>query len=620
MKNLDLIQRWLGDSHLAGLIVPSTDEFLSEFPPAANRRLLWATGFRGSVGLAVILRKAAVLFLDGRYLRQATEDVGEAEIEILPTSLAARRGWLTRLLSPNSRLGLDPRLHSPTEVTQWQGLAAEFGFGLEMLSENPIDQLWSEARPAAHRPQIIDYSVRYAGETFQAKCAAVVDHLQATGLHALFVPDPEDVSWLLNVRAADVALKTEVGDWHVVPSCTSSALVRQDGRVFWFVDADRIAVDVVARRAEDITILPPESIAATIRDVARHGSIGTDLRRTSAAIAAILEEVGIWRDDGIVARRRWRKHPAELQAARRAHIIDATAVVRFMAWLTRVVPQRAVSEFEAAQKLDDLRGEHPDYKGASAPIMSASGPSGAQPHYIPRASVSRKLNDHPLFWIDSGGQYPGGTTDNTITLAVGTPEAKHVLAHTLVLKGFIALATTRFPAGIPAFRLDAITRQALWREGMDFPHNTGHGVGNCLNVHEGPYIGRDPGPLTMVPIEEGMIITNEPGYYAEADFGLRIESHLAVVESHLPNFLEFETISRLPIDPGLVDFDRLSLSERQWLIDYHRTVLRDLEPMLDALSLEWLRQLVGVFIQAGGFPDSHGASAKSSAVPPTVGA
>jgi Xaa-Pro aminopeptidase len=594
-KNLRCIQGWLRDSHLAGLVVSSTDEFLSEFPPAPNRRLRWATGFRGSVGVAVIVRDAAALFLDGRYLQQAEKEVEASGIDIVPTSSAARRGWLARTLRPNSPLGLDARLHTLTEVTQWRDLAEELGFELVILAENPIDRLWFDARPPAHRPRIVDYPARYAGDTFQVKCAALVEHLRATGLHALLLPEPEDVSWLLNVRAEDAALQTEVGDWHVVPSCTSRALVRRDGRVIWFVDLQRLASDVVTRSAKHVIILPPESLAATVCDVARQGPIGTDLRRTPAAVAAILENVGAWRDDDVVARRRWRKHSAELQSARATHIIDATAVVRFTAWLSHAIPERTISEFEAAQKLEALRREHPDYKGASAPLMSASGPSGAQPHYIPRGSGSRNLNDHPLFWLDSGGQYPGGTTDNTITLAVGVPEVKHILAHTLVLKGFIALATARFPAGIPAWRLDTISRQSLWREGMDFPHNTGHGVGSCLNIHEGPYIGRDPGPLTSVPIEAGMIITNEPGYYAEGDFGLRIESHLAVVESRHLNFLEFETISRLPIDPRLVDFGLLSLSEKQWLIDYHRLVLRDLEPMLDVLSLEWLRAIVCAF-------------------------
>jgi Xaa-Pro aminopeptidase len=270
-----------------------------------------------------------------------------------------------------------------------------------------------------------------------------------------------------------------------------------------------------------------------------------------------------------------------------------------MSWLVRTVPHQSVTEFEAAEKLEALRCEHPQYKGASMPLMSASGPSAAQPHYVPPRIGSRKLNDHPIYWMDSGGQYPGGTTDNTITLALGVPEAKHVVAHTLVLQGFIALTTTRVPAGTTAMRLDSIARQALWREGMDYAHGTGHSVGNYLNIHEAPVMNREPGPLTTVPIEAGMIITNEPGYYVAEDFGLRIESHMLVVpSSYGRGFLEFDTISRLPIDPNLVDFTRLTAPERQWLSRYHATVVHDLEPLLDADSLAWLRTLASAYTVA----------------------
>ena len=353
------------------------------------------------------------------------------------------------------------------------------------------------------------------------------------------------------------------------------------------------------RERDVVKIARPETIAVMLRDIARRGPIGADRRRTPAALASIGEESGRVLHDDTVARHRWRKQGAELQSARHAHVVDAVAVVRFMAWLTRTVAERAVTELEAAQRLEALRSEHPDYKGASMPLMSASGPSGAQPHYVPPLQGGRRLNDHPIYWMDSGGQYFGGTTDNTLTLALGTPEPKHVMAHTLVLRGYIALATARFPIGTQAHRLDTITRLALWREGMDFGHNTGHGVGNYLNIHEGPLIGRDPGPTSSIPLEPGMIVTNEPGYYVPGDFGLRIESHMMVVAAPQPNFLEFDTISRLPIDPRLVDFQRLSTSERQWLTDYHHTVLQDLEPRLDAGSASWLRTLAGVFARAG---------------------
>jgi Xaa-Pro aminopeptidase len=262
-----------------------------------------------------------------------------------------------------------------------------------------------------------------------------------------------------------------------------------------------------------------------------------------------------------------------------------------MCWVQRTVRERQITEIEAADRLVALRAEHPECQ-ASLPSLSASGASGALPHYIPKRENCRRLNDHPLYWMDSGGQYWGGTTDTTVALALGTPEPTHFLAHTWVLQGHIAVATARFPVGTCGLRIDTLARAPLWAAGVDFDHNTGHGVGNFLNVHEGPSIGREPGPTTLMPLEPGMIVTNEPGYYAAGDFGLRIEREMTVVESRYPGFLEFETISRVPMEPKLIDFDCLSPVEKRWLTEYHHTVLQDLEPRLDSVSAAWLRALV----------------------------
>jgi Xaa-Pro aminopeptidase len=595
MRHLRDIQRWLRGTNLVGMVIPSTDEYLSEFAPAANRRLRWATGFRGSTGVAVVLRDAAVLFLDGRYQLQGAGDTDETGIAIESASPETRRAWLKTWVPPGTRLGIDPLLHSATDAAQWQATAAERGFEVALLEANPIDRLWVRGRPRPHRPWIVDFPVCYAGESYQRKCAGLSEHIEAAGLHALLVAEPEDVSWLLNVRAAPETLKTRVGDWHVVPSCTSRVLVKRDGRVMWFVDGDRLTPGVLARGVDFLAVAPPDTVAAALRDEAAQGPIGADLRRTPAALAAIIEAHGELRAEDIVARCRWRKHPVEVDGARRAHMMDAVATVRFMAWLTHTVRERSVTELEAAEVLEAFRAEHSEYQGASMPLMSASGPSGAEPHYVPHRSRNRRLNDHPIYWMDSGGQYPSGTTDNTVTLALGDPDARHILVHTLVLQGWIALATTQFPEGTLALHLDPIARQPLWRAGMDYDHGTGHGVGTYLNIHEGPQMGRLPGPTTAVPLEPGMILSNEPAYYAPGDFGVRIESHMVVVASAHPHFLEFDTISRLPIDPRLVDFERLSPPERRWLAGYHRRLVTDLVPLLDSTSATWLRTLAGAF-------------------------
>ncbi len=596
MNRVQELQDWLKQGNLGGIVVPSTDEYLSEFAPPAKRRLRWATGFLGSTGVAIVLRDAAALFLDGRYRLQGAEDTEGSAIDIEPASFAARREWIKARLAPGSRVGLDPNLHSITEMTQWSDLAADLDLQLAIIADNPIDLLWRDVRP--HEPLIVDYPERYAGLSYVDKCSAVTEHVASSGMAGLLLADPEDVSWLLNVRAEDRTVKTRVGEWWGVPSCTSMAIVGCNGTVTWFVDEYRLTPELRARADKYVKVAPPGSLVSALRDLAREGPVGADPRRTPAALATVIQQSGRLVTDNTTARRRWRKHRREVECARRAYLHDAVAVVRLMTWLTRTVAERPVTEFEVAEQLESLRAENPEYKGASMPLMSASGPSGAQPHYVPRQERCRTLNDHPLYWLDSGGHYPGGTTDNTVVLAIGTPEPKHVLAHTVVLQGLIALSNTRFPAGIAAIRLDSIARQWLWREGMDFSHSTGHGVGNYLNIHEGPLIGSEPGPVTMVPLEPGMIVSNEPAYYAPGDFGVRLETNMLIVQSSTPSFLEFETLSRLPIDPRLVDFSRLSNEERQWLAVYHRSVLRDLEALLDRPSAEWLKSCVEKFSSA----------------------
>lgn len=594
MHHIDEVQSWLRAVGLTGILVPSTDEYLSEFAPPSSRRLEWATGFKGSVGLAIILENAAALFVDGRYLRQATAEL-TGPIAVEAATSESRAAWLKSRIPPHARLALDPWLHSASEYEQWQALSRELGFELQLLARNPLDELWGSARPALYQPKLEDYPLAQAGQAHQSKCAALAEYVRAAALEAVFLSDAEDVSWLLNVRAAGDAIAVAVGEWHIVPSSASRVLVTRDGTVTWFVDAKRLDESLRLRDRRGVAIVSPDEVLSVLRAVASRGPIGLDLRRTPAILSTVIAAAGVLRQDETAARRRWRKHPAEIASARRVHIADGIAVVRLMAWLVRTIRDRTITEFEVAEKIEQLREEHPDYVGPSEPAMCAAGVSGAQPHYLPSRERCRRLNDHPIFWMDSGGQYRGGTTDNTIALALGVPRPDHVHAHTLVLKGFIALATARAPAGVQAFRLDALARSQLWRSGMDYPHGTGHGVGNFLNIHEGPLITRDAGPLASVPLEPGMIVSNEPGYYAPGEFGIRIESHMVVVESRYPGFIEFEIISRLPIDPRLVDFALLSPDERQWLADYHQTVLQDLGALLDDESAAWLRELVDSF-------------------------
>lgn len=366
--------------------------------------------------------------------------------------------------------------------------------------------------------------------------------------------------------------------------------------MFWFVERSRLEPALTVRLEGTVKVIDPARFESILEERVSGKRVGANLARTPHKFAAIAARVGAVRNDPVVAHRRWTKHSVEIERAREGHHQDGQAVIRFLAWVRRTVSERIVTEIEAARKLIEFREELPDYKGISMPLMSASGPSGAMPHYVPSEHSNRNLNDHPIYWMDSGGQYYGCSTDNTVCIAVGKPDARHVRAHTLVVKGHIALSLARFPARIFSTQLDSFARQYLWQEGMEYGHGTGHGVGSFLNIHEGPLISNRIAHPWVVPMEAGMIVSNEPGYYADGDFGIRVESHLVTVESKYNGFLEFETISRLPIDPRLIDESLLTDREKRWLTDYHVGILDGYRGCFDDQTARWLQKVVDCYI------------------------
>jgi Xaa-Pro aminopeptidase len=594
MNNLQRLQARLSAEGWDAIIVPSTDEYLSEFAQPFARRLRWATGFSGSTGMAIILQGAAALFVDGRYRTQAQYESAAFGIEVRDVNAADRERWLAQHVRAEARLAINTRMHPYSEVDSLRQLSLRQGIDLIEIDRHPIDELWGSERPARSFSEVFDYPVEYAGATAVEKCQQLVLHLvdSCTDWHLL--SDPEDVAWLLNVRTKD-SLSPQMDGWHIVPIPLSRALVDSTGNVFWFVEGARLESGLRERLDRRITVCEPGQLELFLAESSIGKVLSTNLRRTPYRFAAIVKEVGTLRDDSVVARSRWIKHPTEIECAKKGHFKDGKAVIRFLAWLQRTVEERIVTELDAAQKLAELRQEVLGYLGPSMPLMSASGANGALAHYVPNERTNRKLNDHPIYWMDSGGQYFGCSTDNTVCFALGIPELRHIRAHTLIVKGFIALTRARFPEGTNSNQLDTLARQYLWSEGLDYAHGTGHGVGNFMNIHEGPHIRRDPDHPLVGPLEAGMIISNEPGYYVAGDFGIRIESHLATVPSTYAGFLEFETLSRLPIDPRLIDFSLLSANEKQWLAGYHQHVLDGYAGCFDEQTTGWLHGILDAY-------------------------
>jgi len=437
--------------------------------------------------------------------------------------------------------------------------------------------------------RIVAYAEQFAGLSAREKIRRACDWMRKERYDCYLLADPEDVAWLLNVRTDD-SKSFSSGGWHVLPICLSRAIVEATGAVDWFVDSSRLEPALVERLGSQVACVPPTEFERSLEKRFHGKSVCANLQRTPHRFAVAAEQAGTIADAPEVTRWRWRKHPAEIACAREGHFRDGQAVIRFIVWLKDQVQREVrITEIEAARKLTELREELEGFRGPSMPVMSSSGASGAIPHYIPGDHSNRVINEHPIYWVDSGAQFYGCSTDNTVCIAVGKPESSHILAHTQVLKGFIALASVKFPAGISSSQLDTVARQHLWSEGMDYGHGTGHGVGSFMNIHEGPFITKNSAHPMVAPLEEGMIVSNEPAYYEDGNFGVRIESHLTVVRSSVAGFLEFETISRLPIDPELVDASRLTPVEKSWLADYHAHVWEGYKNCLDEITARWLQ-------------------------------
>jgi len=591
MTNLECLQDKLRALGCHAFLVPSTDEYLSEFAQPFAQRLQWATRFSGSTGVGIVLQDRAALFLDGRYYAQGQRETDGLGIEILDASEPFRERWLAQHLTAGERLAIDSRLHSYKEMEHLLQWAAEHAIQVINLTQNPIDELWSCGRPAAPSSTVFDYALQFSGVSSLEKIIQLQHYLTRMGRHAHLLANSEDVAWLLNVRTLD-CMNVSASGWHTVPIPLSRALVEATGQVHWFIDHRRLEPTLAVRLAPGVNLVEPDHFESFLHERVTGKVLSADLVSTPHRFAAIAASVGKVVDDPVVARSRWQKNPTEIARARAGHFIDGQAVIRFLAWLHRTVPNEVVTELDAAQKLTELRGERADYKGISMPLMSASGPSGAMAHYVPRQHSNRKLNDHPIYWMDSGGQYFGCSTDNTVCVAVSDPEPEHIKAHTLVVKGFIALTRARFPTGTYSTHLDSFARQFLWQHGMDYGHGTGHGVGSFMNIHEGPHIRREIHHPMVTPMAAGMIVSNEPAYYRNGDFGIRVESHMVAVPSQCEGFLEFETLSSLPLDPRLIDRTLLTVEEKEWLAEYHLDIAKRYQGCFDEATHQWLQDIV----------------------------
>ncbi|MEW5964488.1 MAG: aminopeptidase P family protein [Pseudomonadota bacterium] len=567
---------------LDALLVPRADEHQGEYVPPSAERLAWLTGFTGSAGLAVLTLRSGALLVDGRYTVQARRQVDTRLFE-LPALGRPRLGeWLAEKVGKGAVVGFDPWLHTAAEVSRLEAQLAPKGVKLRPTPRNLVDRAWGTERPEPPRAPIIVQPLKRAGRSPADKIADVQRQLADSGQTALILTLPDSICWLLNIRGSDVAHNPVVLAFAIVPA---------NGRPELFVAPEKVTDEARAHLAGLVRLSPPEALLDRVRALRKAGArVRIDHDSAAWALVGALGPKLAEKGADPCVRLKAAKNAAELAGARAAHERDGVAVVRFLAWLDRGAPKGKVDEIEAVRRLESFRADTNALAEISFDTISGSGPNGAIVHYRVTADTNRRLGKGELFLIDSGGQYPDGTTDITRTVAIGKPSEEMRERFTLVLKGHIAIATARFPKGTRGIDLDPFARRALWERGLDYDHGTGHGVGSYLSVHEGPQSISKSG---MVALEPGMICSNEPGYYKEGAYGIRIENLVVVTPPATPDggdreMMGFETLTLAPIDRRLVARKLLSEAERAWLDAYHARVAAVLAPKLDAETARWL--------------------------------
>ncbi|TJZ85017.1 aminopeptidase P family protein [Paracoccus hibiscisoli] len=566
------------DRDLAAVIVPRADVHQGEYVADADARLAWLTGFTGSAGFAIATLDQAGVFVDGRYRVQVRDQLDLGHFTPVNWPETRPSDWLRQALPQGGRVGFDPWLHTRREIDGMEAALQGSDIALIALDANPVDAIWPD-RPAAPVGRVRIHPDALAGETAPQKRLRLAAELRAQGQAAALLTLPDSISWLLNIRGSDLPKN---------PVVQAFAVLSDSGHLALFADAAKFDDAVRAHLGDQVTILPHDALASALTDL--EGPVRIDPATAPEAAFRILEGAGtdIARDPDPAILPKARKTAAELAGMRAAHHRDGVAMVRLLSWLDRQQPS-TLTEIDVVRRLEDLRREAGILDISFDTIMGA-GPNGAIVHYRVTKATNRRLAAGDVLLIDSGGQYADGTTDITRTIALGDPLEEAVAPFTAVLRGMIALSRARFPKGVTGGHLDALARQFLWSQGLDYDHGTGHGVGAALCVHEGPArISR----VSDIPLEPGMILSNEPGYYREGRFGIRIENLIAVREAEAEpgrTMLGFDTLTLCPIDRRLIDRGALSGDDAAWLDAYHARVRDALSPDLQGDDLDWLRR------------------------------
>ncbi len=580
--NLPKLRAFMATHGLDGFYVPHEDEYQNEYLPDANERLAWVSGFTGSFGSALIMMDRAALFADGRYTIQAADQTDHDLFERVAVPDPGPFGWLAEQDFTGRTIGYDPALMTPNDVTKFDQAARRAGANTQAVSQNPIDLAWEDRPPQPQAP-VHPHAIEYSGQSADEKRTIIAASLKIAGADAVVLTAPASIAWLFNIRGGDVACS---------PLPLARAILRADGSATLFLDPAKETPGLREHLGNQVTLSPIDALESEL--VALGGqTISLDPASTSAWFFQTLEaaKANILRAQDPVLLPKACKNAIEIAGTAAAHRRDGAAVTRFLHWLDTEAQSGTYTEIDAALKLLDFRSVDSSMKDMSFETISGAGPNGALPHYRVSYASNRTLERGSLYLVDSGGQYPDGTTDITRTVAIGTPSEDMRRHYTLVLKGHIAMDRVRFPEGTTGTHLDTLARHALWMAGLDYDHGTGHGVGVYLGVHEGPQ--RIAKAWNSTPLKPGMIVSNEPGFYREGEYGIRIENLQYVtppeaIEGGDRDMLGFECITFAPLARNLIDTFLLTSDERDWVDDYHQRVLAEIGDLVDGDVRDWL--------------------------------
>ena len=571
---------------LTGLIVPRQDEFQGEYVAAYAERLRWLTGFAGSWGMAILTLNKGAIFVDGRYTIQVRQQVDTKLFTPHHLVDDPPATWIASNLKKGDVLGFDPWLLTADQAERFTAACAKVGAKLVPVTPNPIDTIWQD-QPKRPTDSLSVQPLQFAGQSVADKLAMISKLLGKAGVDATVLTQPDSVAWVFNIRGHDVPY---------TPVVLAYAILRKKGKAELFVDKAKLPEDVQAHLKKSVIIKKSAELESALKALGK-SVVQIDSNWAPAKIKSTLAKAKIINATDLCILPKAKKNKTEQEGARAAHRRDGVAMSRFLCWLEAAAPKGGLTEWSVAEKLEQFRKDTGMLLDLSFDSIAGAGPNAAIPHYHVNPDDCLPLKINEIFLIDSGGQYQDGTTDITRTVIVGEPTAEMKDRFTRVLKGMIDVSRIRFPKGTCGSQIDALARQSLWAAGLDYDHGTGHGVGSYLSVHEGPArINKSD----RTPLEPGMILSNEPGFYKQNNFGIRIENLLLIHEAKDIDggerpMLGFETLTICPIERRLIDTKLLTRDELHWLDTYHARVLKEVGDHLSGAELEWLQKACAPF-------------------------